>query len=156
MEQTWLTEEKRQTGLTLCLFLVHGIIGFVPFLKLRTKQKLSEKVNETHQGEGTQSKQRSFNLGLRVSVFLHWRWGCCWTVPSFLPRYSSLVVPLRKFLDSKQVEKHLNHTRKKMKQKSDLVYCLNNPLRLPKRTMHCDYHLVMGLKCFQCFVKLII
>lgn len=47
MEQTWLTEEKRQTGPTLCLFLVHGIIGFVSFLKLRTKQKLSEKVNET-------------------------------------------------------------------------------------------------------------
>lgn len=40
--------KKKSEGPTLCLFLVHSIISFVPFLKLRTKQNknLSEKVNE--------------------------------------------------------------------------------------------------------------
>lgn len=43
-----------------------------------------------------------------------------------------------------------------MKQKPDLVYCLNNSRRPPKRIIYNNCHLIMGLKYFQLFLGLII
>lgn len=59
-----LGKQEKSEGPTLCLFLVHSIISFVPFLELRTKQNknLSEKVNEFDKENGTHNQQRSFNL----------------------------------------------------------------------------------------------